>query len=262
VRLVEHFGALVFVGTDSSAGYYGRDSVGLGRHVQGAQGHVLDLFASTGCQSFVAAASAEVVTAVEIDESLSALFEVNQSLAAAKTPVDVRWGDARTIGYAETAFDVIAANAPLLPNFGVAALSPGADGGDDGAAVLLAALRRVSLRENGRLVSTCTLLGNSRHGPDIGRLEALATEKGWALTVLPTGYSELRIDNALVTALAGMLTRSSGRSEESVLAELTAIWQRKDVDRAYFCLLFGSCRAEHLGEVKVARLSGGAGWWL
>src|SRR5690606_1269897 len=66
VRLVNHFGALVLVGAPGAFrnGYYGNDSVGLGRLLLGARGRALDLFASTGAQAMLLARSGDPVTTV------------------------------------------------------------------------------------------------------------------------------------------------------------------------------------------------------
>lgn len=152
IRLVDHLGSILFVAAsqNNGYGYYGRDSIGLGRQLLGAGGRCLDLCCSTGCQTAVLAATAESVVSVEIDASLAPLFELNMCLNGVRSRVEPRWSDVREVEFDEP-FDVVAVNAPMMPTFGVFDLPWLVDGGVDGAGLLKGILGRVPLAANGRL---------------------------------------------------------------------------------------------------------------
>lgn len=260
MRLVDHFGALVLVALpgEHRHGYYGADSVGLGRLLLGRGGGAcLDLFASTGAQSVLLARGGGAVTAVEIDDELAAPLRVNLEFNGCAGRVAPVWGDVREAPLGGP-YDVVALNAPLVPSFGVPGLPRGADGGVAGRSLLEAALERVELRRGGELAATATIVG-SGDGPQLDWLRDLSSRRGIGFRVLATGVGNLAT-GAFGRELAATLAAGAGEEPEDVLAQLRERWAAEGIDRVYFCLLTGSAGAP--GVDVVSARPGGRGWWL
>jgi hypothetical protein len=263
VRLVEHYGAMVFVGLPGAHrhGYYGADSVGLGRLLLGARGRCLDLFASTGAQSLVLARGGGEVVAIEIDEGLAPVLELNVDLNGAGRHVRAVWGDALEVPL-DGEFDTVSINAPLVPTFDFRGLDRGADGGPTGRVLLEGALRRVRLRDGGRLVATATMLGPAG-GPRVDWLHEVAVDRGLQFVVVPTGVGRLTGGGHFGRELAATLAGAAGQGVDEVLADLTVRWARDGVDAAWFCLVVGSPGTGDHPPVVVAGNGGhGRGWWV
>ncbi len=236
IRLVDHLGSILFVAAsqNNGYGYYGRDSIGLGRQLLGAGGRCLDLCCSTGCQTAVLAATAESVVSVEIDASLAPLFELNMCLNGVRSRVEPRWSDVREVEFDEP-FDVVAVNAPMMPTFGVFDLPWLVDGGVDGAGLLKGILGRVPLAANGRLMATSMIPGNAAE-LQIDWLRGLAADRGWSVTVMPTDHEPLNADSAFVKASMVRLLGAPTDTAE-VPDELLDAWAKAAIDRLYFSLI-------------------------
>lgn len=259
LRLVDHHGALVPVGLPGAHrnGYYGLDSVGLGRLLLDTQGRCLDLFASTGAQSLLMARTAEEVWSVEVDDGLAGPAAFGHELNGRADRIRPVWGDVLEVDLGGP-YDVVSVNAPLLPTFGVTGLPRGADGGGDGHRLLAAALERVPLAPAGRLYATATCPGDDT-GPDLRWLADLAGRRGLALSVLPTFVG--RLDGAFGRELVRTLADSAAEPVPDLEARLRSRWARDGVDRVWFCLLSG--RASVRAEVRMpTRQQNGRGWWI
>ncbi|MGV4928405.1 hypothetical protein K2224_36960 (plasmid) [Streptomyces sp. BHT-5-2] len=237
IRLVEHFGRLVFVGAvnNNGFGWYGRDSIGIGRQLIGARGRCLDVCSSTGCQTTVMAASATSVTAVEIDEQVAPLFELNMCINRSRAKVDALWCDVREAEF-DTSFDTIAINAPMMPTFGILDLPWTGHGGPDGTMLLNAVMQRVPLAEHGRLVANAMILGNE-HDLEADWLRQLAEERGWAVTVIPTDHEPLTADSSFVRSALAAYSAVKPDDMDSVMQELSTSWTANATDRLYFALV-------------------------
>jgi hypothetical protein len=261
VRLIEHFGRLVFVGTANNTGYgwYGRDSIGIGRQLAGARGRCLDIGSSTGCQAVLMAATATRVQAVEIDEKLAPLFEVNLAVNQCGTTVQPRWGDARELTF-DGDFDTIGVNVPMMPTFGVLDLPWTGDGGSDGSRLLESVLRRVPLASLGRLVANSMISGNAS-GLDAEWLRKLSVDREWSITVIPCDYEPLSAESAFVRSTLGNRAIVAEEAVDTVMAELSASWAASRTDRMYFSTI--SVTAGGGPSFRVASTSlGGERWSL
>jgi hypothetical protein len=260
VRLVEHYGRLVFVGLHGAHrnGYYGMDSVGLGRMLLGARGRCIDLFASTGAQSVLMARTAAEVSAVELDAGLAGLFELNTELSGCAERVTPHWADVREVEL-DGPYDTAAVNAPLVPSFGLPGLAAGADGGPGGRTLLTRALERVELASGGRLSATSTIVGD-QSGPQTGWLRDLAARRGWSVNVHVTGVGMLSPLGAFGRELVATLAGASGQPAEEVLGQLSRQWADEAIDRVHFCLLHAAPSGRP--EVRVIAGQRGRGWWL
>jgi methylase of polypeptide subunit release factors len=262
LRLVGHFGSLVFVGAPGAHrnGYYGPDSIGLGAHLLRAQGDCLDLFASTGAQSVLMARSAQRVVAVEIDAKLADLFALNTSLNAVQHVTRTIWADALDADLGGP-YDTVSVNAPLLPSFGLSGLARGADGGFDGHQLLASALRRLPLRRGAAVHATATLLGDEQ-GPDIAWLAEIGRETGMSLRIVLTGMAVVARNSPFGRDYAATLAQAAGRSPQDVYQELLDRWARMSVDRFFFCIISGHKSAVDTGAKILARTTKGTGWRL
>ncbi|MEU5539880.1 hypothetical protein [Streptomyces sp. NPDC020362] len=211
VRLIEHFGRLVFVSTTNTTGYgwYGRDSIGIGRHLAGARGRCLDIGSSTGCQAVLMAATTTSVQSVEIDEKPAPLFEFDED------------------------FDTIGVNVPMMPTFGVLDMPWTGDGGADASRLLESVLRRVPLAAWGRLAANSTIPGNAS-GLDVEWLRKLSVDREWAVTVVPCDYESLSAESSFVWSTLGNRAIVAEDAVETVRAELAASWAANETDRMYF----------------------------
>ena len=262
LRLVDHYGTLVFVGAPGAHrnGYYGVDSVGLGAHLLSARGDCLDLFASTGAQSVLMARSASRVTAVEIDAQLAGVFALNMSLNAVADRTGAIWADALEADLGGP-YDTVSVNAPLLPSFGFSGLAPGADGGFDGHQLLASALRRLPLHPDAAIRATATLLGDDQ-GPDIAWLAEIGRENGIAFRVVPTGMAVVGGDGPLGRAFAATLAQAAGRALPEVHAQVLDRCAQLSVDRLFFGIISGRKSAADAGATILARTTKGTGWRL
>ncbi|WP_438488255.1 hypothetical protein [Streptomyces sp. S186] len=256
IRLVEHFGQLVFVGAvnDSGFGWYGRDSIGIGRQLIGARGRCLDVCSSTGCQTTVMAASATSVTAVEIDEKVAPLFELNMCINRCRAKVDALWCDAREAEFDAT-FDTIAINAPMMPTFGILDLPWTGHGGPDGTVLLNAVMQRVPLAAHGRLVANAMILGNE-HGLEADWLRKLAEEHGWAVTVIPTDHEPLTADSSFVRSALAAYSTVKPEDMDSVMQELSTSWTANSTDRLYFALVCATAGSGPAFSIASTALNG------
>lgn len=260
VRMINHFGALVFVGAPGAFrnGYYGNDSIGLGRILLGAKGRALDLFASTGAQAMLLASAGSDVTTVEIDASLQELLAFNAELNQCAERIQALWGDARQVPLTGP-YDLVCANAPLVPSFGETGLAPGADGGSDGHTLLAQALRRVPLSPDGRLYFTATVLGGPA-GPELGWLCDLAREHSLTVSVVATASRQLsgKVGDSLIATLAD----SSGQDIAMLGPKLREQWAREGITSIHFCLSVAT-RTAGAAEVTVTHgIDKGRGWWI
>lgn len=260
IRLVNHFGVLVFVGAPGAFrnGYYGNDSIGLGRVLLGEKGRALDLFASTGAQAMLLANAGSQVTTVEIDTSLQGLLAFNAEFNQCEERIQPLWGDARQVPLGDP-YDLVCVNAPLVPSFGVTGLAPGADGGPDGRTLLEQSLYRVPLRPGGRLYFTATMLGDST-GPKLDWLRALARKR--ALTVSVVATVSRQLSSKMGDSLIAMLAEASGQDAAILGPRLQEQWAREDITSIHFCLSIAT-KTPGTSEVTVTHgIDKGRGWWI
>lgn len=198
--------------------------------------------------------------AVEVDEALLPVQQLNAALNPGRGRVTARWADATSVEL-DGRFDTVAANAPLLPNFGVAPLPFGSDGGADGARLLEAAVDRVRLAPGGRLVATTTALGDA-DGPRLGWLAVLAERRGWAVVAIPTGTARLGADSKLGSETVALLAEVNDRSPDDLERALVDAWAAGGVDRLVFCLLTAVPSDRPGLDVAASTALSGFGWWL
>jgi hypothetical protein len=268
LRLVEHLGALVFVGADPGTGparfgYYGAPSVALGRQLLAAAGRsgpsrCLDNFAGTGAQTALLGPGAREVAVVECDAMLAPALALNLALNDLLDSTDVRWADATTTDLAGE-FDLVAMHPPTLPSFG---LRPGwqADGGHDGCRILETAMRRVELAPDGLLFAVAIMVGDQASGPQTSWLRELAAERRWSVAVLETGFTALEAGSLGALQLADTFADRGAGSARSVMAELAQVWQSTGVTRMFRCLL----RITPSSSPSVVRIQmrNGGGQWI
>ncbi|CAM3353056.1 class I SAM-dependent methyltransferase [Stackebrandtia soli] len=261
-RLVDHYGQLLFVGPPAGqiGGYYGADSVGLGRQLLAARGNCLDLFASTGAQSLLMARGGGDVTSVELTSDLRPVAALNIAMHGLDDRVTTIWGDATTVSLPDRPFDTVCVNAPLFPNFGVDGLDTGANGGRHGHDLLQAVLPRVRLNTGGRLHSTATMVGDG-DGPHTTWLADAARRNGWTFDVVVTGVGRLGEGSAFAKDLVTTLAETAGATTEDMAETLDRQWKESGVDRVFFCLLTARPAATS-GVTVVSRYERGSGWWL
>ncbi|QSB04341.1 hypothetical protein [Natronoglycomyces albus] len=262
-RLVGHLGRLVFVGPAGSNahGYYGPDSVGLGKLLLNARGRCLDLFASTGAQSVLMARSGDEVDAVEINRELKGVFELNTAINGCDDRVTALWGDALRVELTGP-YDTVSLNAPLFPSFGIEGVDQAADGGATGNSILRQALKRCELTDHGRIFSTMTTVGSPGR-PELDWLAQLCRQLNLAFQVIPTGIGRLDGQSRFSAELVDTLAESSSTSADTLTQRLRAHWDTHGIDRLFFCLLVGGRATGSKATVTVlSNFEGGRGWWI
>lgn len=194
LRLIDHFGALLFVGAGSRSNtlYFGDDSSAFGSWLLGVpRGRCLDLCCGVGTQTILCARRGEEAIGVEQNQEAIRIACINAAINGVAVNVRFCHGDVldviSEIPPALGRFDTICCNPPLIPVPEAVPFPYVGNGGEDGLsfpAAILPALPDL-LEPEGRCYIIGTVLGSGEE-PDLTRITGIIEDCGLrALMIVP-----------------------------------------------------------------------------
>jgi len=263
LRLVNHFGSLVFVGSGRSVldYYYGNDSLSLGRYLSPLRGRVLDLCSGVGAQSMLSAQTADHVVSVERQEKVADLYWINAVMNDVENRTELRIGDFVEPVKGET-FDYICCNPPLLPVPHTLSYPLVGDGGPDGldfACRLLESLPQL-LHKNGRCYIVGTLLGQA-DGPSMTRLKGIARSANLDILISVPQRISLEAGEPLFDGLVRTVSVYGGIDQKSASAAYQNHFAELGMTHVYTFVMFAQLVADGGKLIQINNYLQGRGLW-